>query len=114
MLVDAGWGNTVDVPCHVEEELQIVSSHLGVMDVGNPQFTAVVVVGSLHLAIDKARLCRRQPQIVVRTAPIAQMIVDTTTSRTLLLLGIRETCHVAVVVVTPHQRDVIGYAKSAL
>ena len=114
MLANSVWLNRVDVPCHVKEELQIVGCHLWVVDVDNPQLTAVVVIGCFHLRIRQAGLVRGQPHIVVRTPPVRQMIVDAATPAAFLLFGIREPCHVAVVVVAPHQCHVIGYLQSAL
>ena len=101
------WVYSVDVPRHIQEELQVVGSHLGVVDVDNPQTAAVMVVGRLHLRVDESRLRRRQPQIVVGTAPVREVVVDASPTLPLLLLGIAETRHIAIIVVTPHQRHVI-------
>ena len=106
--------NRVDVPRHIEEEFELVGGHLGVVDVGNPQSAAVVVVGGTHLGVDEAGLSGGEPEVVVRTAPIAEVVVDASPTLPLLLFGIGQTGEIAVVVVAPHERDVVGHAETAL
>ena len=52
--------------------------------------------------------------MVVRTAPVREVIVDAASPTPLLLLGIGQTGEVAVVVVTPHQGHVAGNTQTAL
>ena len=42
------------------------------------------------------------------------MIIDASPTLTFLLFGVGETRHMAIVVVTPHQRHVVGHLKTAL
>ena len=61
VVVDRRATHAVDVPGHVEEELQVVTGHLRVVDVDNPHLPHVVVVGRAHLVVDEARLHGGQP-----------------------------------------------------
>ena len=114
MLSDGLGPDAVDVPRHVKEQLQVVGGHLGVVDVGNPQPSGVMVVGRAHLVIDKAGLRGGQPEVVVGPSPVRQVVVDAGTALPLLLLRVRQARHVAVVVVAPHQHDVVRHAQAAL
>ena len=50
----------------VEEQLQVVSRDLGIVNIGYPEFADIVVVSLPHLIVDQPRLSRAQPQAVVR------------------------------------------------
>ena len=106
--------NTTDVPGHVEEQLQLVGGHLRVVDIGNPQPAAVMVVGGAHLFINEAGLRGAEPEVVVRSTPVAQVVIHASAAFSLLLLGIGQSRQVAVIVVAPHQRHVVGHAQPAL
>ncbi len=112
VLVEGGSIYAVDVPCHVEKQFEVVAGHLGVVHVHYPELAHIVVVGSAHLVVHQSRLCGCQPQIVVRTTPVAEVIVHATAAAALLLLGIGEAGHVAIVVVAPHQRHIVGHFQS--
>ena len=84
------------------------------MHIGYPQPAAVVVIGRLHLVIDESGLRGGEPEIVVRTPPVAQVIVDASPTPSLLLKAVGQARQVAVVVVAPHQRHVVGHAQAAL
>ena len=45
---------------------------------------------------------------------IREVVVDAGPTRPLLFLGVRDTLHVAVVVVGPHKCDVVGHAQSGI
>ena len=107
-------GDAVDVPCHVEEQLQLVARHLGVVHVSYPQAARVVVVGLPHLAVDESRLGGGQPQIVVRPPPVGKVVIHTGAALPLLFAGVGEVGDVAIVVVAPHQRDIVGHPQSFL
>ena len=104
----------IDVPCHIQKELQIVACHLQVMHIDNPHLPDMVVVSLAHLVVYQTGLRRRQPQIVMRTSPVAQMVIDTCPALSLLLSSIGEASHIAVVVITPHQRHIVRDAQSLL
>ena len=106
--------HAVDVPGHIEKELQIVACHLRIMHIHNPEFTNIVVIGLAHLIVYKSGLCCCQPKIVVWTSPIGEVIIHAATAKSLLLFGIRQSCHIAVIIVTPHQSNIIGNLKSLL
>ena len=57
MAEDGGGGDGVDVPCHVEKQLEVVGGGLKVVHVGYPQPSGVVVEGLPHLVADESRLC---------------------------------------------------------
>ncbi len=76
-----------DVPGHVKEQFEIISRYFRVVDVGYPQLPDIVVVGLPHLMVYQPGLCRTQPQAVMRTAGVAQVVVDTGPATARLLLG---------------------------
>ena len=80
--------DTVDVPSHIEEEFQVIARHLHIVHVGNPEFADMMIVSFTHLVIDETGLSRRQPEVVVRTSPVAEMIIDTSPTLSLLLADI--------------------------
>ena len=73
-----------------------------------------MVVGGLHLRIDQAGLSGRQPQVVMGTPPVAQVVINTTAATAPLLFTVAQAGHIAVVVVAPHQCHVVGNAQAAL
>ena len=88
MVTDSLCTDTVDVPSHIEEEFQVVACHLHIVHVGYPELAHIVVVGLAHLVVDKSGLGGGQPEVVVRTSPVAEMIIDTSPTLSLLLAGI--------------------------
>ena len=71
-----------------------------------------MVVGGLHLRIDKTGLRGGQPKVVVRTTPITQVIIDATTAKALLLFLVAKAGHIAVVVITPHEGHIVGHLQA--
>ena len=114
MVVELCGTHAIDVPRHIHEERQVVGRHLRIVNIHYPYILAVVVVGGLHLRVYQARLRRSEPQVVVRTAPVAQVIVYTTAARTLLLGLVAHASHISVVVVAPHQRNIVRHNESRL
>ena len=106
--------DAVDVPSHIQEEFQVVSSHLRIMHIDYPYFANVMVVCLLHFLVDQTRLHRGQPKMVVRSSPITQVVVDATTALAFLFLCIRQTSEIAVVVITPHQRHIIWHFQASI
>ena len=88
LLARGAGGEAFNIPRHIEKQFQVVGSHLRVVDVGNPQTATVVVVGSTHLGVDQSWLRRRQPQVVMGTPPVAEVVVDASPTLPLLLFGI--------------------------
>ena len=114
MVTERGAIDAIDVPRHIKEEFKVVAGHLHIMDIGNPQFTDIAVVSLAHLVVDESRLGSGEPQIIVRTSPIAEVVIDGSPTLTLLFTDAGIACHIAVVVIAPHQRHVIGYPESHL
>ena len=104
----------VDIPSHVQKQFQRIGSHLQLVYVDNPQSAHIVVVGGLHLVVDESWLRTTEPHIVERTAPIRQVVVDTATTAALLLFGIAQAGHIAVVVVAPRQHHIVGHLQAVL
>ena len=101
----------IDVPCHVEKQFKVVGGGLQFVYIGNPQPSRVVVVSLAHLVVDESRLRCREPQVVVRPAPVAQMVIHSCPTLSFLLQRVAQACHVAVVVVAPCQHHVVGHHK---
>lgn len=58
MLGEGGGGNTLAVPCHVHDELQLIGCTLGVVHIGDAGF-----VFRAHFLHDDARGAASQPQL---------------------------------------------------
>ena len=114
MLSKRRTADSVDVPSHVEEEFQVVGCHFRIVDIGNPKPSGIVVIRLTHLIVDKSGLCSREPEIIVRTPPIREMIIHSRTSAALLLAGIRETGDIPIVVIAPHQGDIVRHLEALL
>ena len=84
------------------------------MNVCNPYLSHVVVIGSTHLVIYQSWLHGCQPQMVVRTPPVAQVIIHAASAFAQLLVLFRQTCDISVVVVTPHQRNILRHFQPSL
>ena len=112
MIIERRAIHAINVPRHIEEKLEIVTCYLHIMDIHNPEFPNVMVVGLAHLIIDQSWLGSSQPKIVVRTTPIGEMIVDTTSTNSFLFFCIRQPSYVAVIVIAPHQRHVIRHLQT--
>ena len=80
---------------------------LDVADVQDPNLLRAAVVGALHFPVEQTGVVGRQPQIVLRNAPVRNVIVDARAARTLDLLLVGEVEQVAAVVVAPHERDIL-------
>ena len=106
--------HTVDVPSHIEKQFEVVTRHLRIMHIHNPELSDVVVIGLTHLIIYQSGLGGRQPEIVVWTPPIAQVIIHTAPTLSQLFFGIRQSRHIAIVIVAPHQRHIVGHFQSLL
>ena len=104
----------VKVPRHIEEQRQLIGSHLRVVDVGNPHAACSLLIGGRHLVVEQARLRGGEPQIVVWTSPVRQVVVDAVTTLAPLLQRVGQTREVAVVVVAPHEHHVVGHAYAVL
>ena len=114
MVIQGRGTDTLNIPSHIEEEFKVVARNLYVVHIRNPEFAHMVVVGFAHLVIDQTWLCGSQPEIVVRTPPVAEMIIDTTPTLSLLFTSIGETRHVAIVIIAPHQGDIVWHLQSHL
>ena len=79
------------------------------MDISYPQLASIVVVGCAHFVEDQARLSGGEPQMVVRSAPIAQMIVNACATATFLLFVVRKASEIAIVVVSPHKGNIVRH-----
>ena len=82
------------------------------MHIGNPQAACALVVGRRHLVVEQARLRGGEPEVVVRTSPVGQVVVDAVAARALLLQRVGQSCQVAVIVVAPHEHHVVGHAHA--
>ena len=101
----------VYVPCHVHEQLGLVFGRLDVAHVQNPHLADALVVCCLHLLVNKVRARSGKPQVVVRTPPIRDMVVNAVSARSGSFFFGREMGDVSVIVVTPHQGDVFGHLQ---
>ena len=102
------------VPGHVEEKFRLVFTGLDVAHVQYPYLLDAAVVGGGHLVEEQMGREGAQPQVVVRPAPVAHMIVDAVAAATLPFGCGGKVAYVAVVVVAPHQAHVVGHLKAGV
>ena len=114
MVTERGAIDAIDVPRHIKEEFKVVAGHLHIMDIGNPQFTDIAVVSLAHLVVDESRLSCGEPQIIMRTSPIAEVVIDGSPTLTLLFTDTGIARHIAIVVIAPHQRYIVRHPESHL
>ena len=80
--------DAVDVPGHIEEKFKIVACHFRIVYIHYPQSAHVVVVSLAHLVVNQSGLCGGKPEIIVRTAPVRKVIVNSASATSFLLAGI--------------------------
>ena len=98
----------VDIPSHRQKEVDRELARLDVAGVQQPYAVGRRIVGLAQLFIHQRRRGGVHPQVVVRTAQIGRVVVDTRTSGALLFRGTAQALHVAVIVVGPDDRHVVG------
>ena len=98
----------VDVPGHRQEEIDREFARLDVAGVQQPYAVGRRIVGFAQLLVHQRRRGGVHPQVVVRTAQVGRVVVDARTSGAFLLRGAAQAFHVAVVVVGPDDRHVVG------
>ena len=104
----------VDIPGHVHEGLDAEFHGFDVAHVEQPVTVCPVVVGLLQFLVHQHRRRCVEPQIVMRSPKITQVVIDACPTLALLLFGIRHTLHIAVVVIDPDDGDIIGHLKAVL
>ena len=60
--------DSIDIPGHVHEKLDLIFGWLDVADVQDPHLSDTLVVGELHLLPHQIGVERAEPKIVVRAA----------------------------------------------
>ncbi len=99
---------------HVEEELGQVLARLDIADIDDPQPPRVVLVGLVHLLPHQGGMGVGQPQVRHGITPVRDVVVDARPARALALLGVAQPADIAVVVVRPIQRDVVGHLQAGI
>ena len=102
----------VDVPGHRQEEIDRKFTRLDIAGVQQPYAVGRRVVGFAQLLVHQRRRGGVHPEVIVRTAQVGRMIVDARTPGTFLLRGTAQAFHVAVVVVGPDDRHIVGELQS--
>ena len=101
-------------PCHVHKEFCLILARLDVAHVQYPYLPDAAVVGRRHLLVEQGGRECAQPQVVVRTAPIAHVIVDAVAALAPPFGLGREVTDVAIVVVAPHQAHIFGHLQTGI
>ncbi len=104
----------VGVEGQVEEILGEEFEGLDVADIGDPHLARLHVPGALHLFVDQGGMGGAQPQIVVRPAPVGEVIIDAGAARPPGLFGGGEATDIAVIVVRPHQGNVVRHFQAGV
>ena len=104
----------VDVPGQVHAELQLLFGRLDVAHVDNPLVADALVVCLAELVAAERGRDGAEPQIGVGRAPVGEVIVYGVAARARLLGGRRHLPDVAMIVVHPHQRHVVGHLQTGV
>ena len=104
---------SVKVPCHVEECLHGKLHGLYVAYVKQPIAVGTCVVSLFQLLIHQHGGGGVEPQIIMRSAEIGHMIVDSGTAFAKPVGGVAQHLDVAVVVIGPYESHVVGDFQSA-
>ena len=99
---------SVNVPSQVHAELQFHFCRFDVPHVNHPQRTDALVVGSRKFIAHERRGVGGNPQIVLGRTPVRHVVIDPVAAATRLLGRVRQLAYVAVVVVHPAKRHVLG------
>ena len=105
---------SVDVPSQLHAELKLRLGRLYVAYVDYPLGVHAVPVALCQLITNERRRYARQPEIGRRSAEIGQMIVYSVASAARLLGVGRQLAYVAMVVVHPQERHVVGHLQSGV
>ena len=112
MLLHAHIVHLVDVPSHVHEKFYLILCRLDVAHIEDPDLLDALVIGELHLLVKQGWAERAEPKIVVRTPPIGNVVIDAIASLSSCLSLGGEMTDIAIVVVTPHQADVLWHLQA--
>ena len=112
--VNVGVGNVyrIYIPRKVESELSLIFYWLYVANVEHPHVLAVHRISLRQLIGNECGRSAAEPKVVLRHAPVRQVVIHATAALAPLLFGCGELAHVAVVVVGPDQRNIIGQTHS--
>ena len=106
--------DAVHVPRHIQEEFYLILSRLDVAHVQNPELLDALVPSHRHLLIHERWREGAEPEVIVRTAPIAHVVVDAVATLAGTLCGSREVAHHAIIVVTPYQAHVLRHLQACM
>src|SRR5690606_13543017 len=109
MLSYAHGVHAIDIPSHVQKELCLIFAGFDIAHIDDPYLTHVMLVSHLHLLGDQRRTHRGEPEIIMRPAPIGNMVIYAVASDPLFLFRIWEMGDISIIIVTPHQRCTIGH-----
>ena len=104
----------LDVPGHVHHQFNLVFDGFDVAYVENPNLLDALVVGGVHLVVEQGGREGAQPEIVMGAPPVRYVVVDTVASRTCTFSLGREMANITIIVVRPHQTDVIGHLQAGM
>ena len=106
--------DAVDIPGEVKKQFEVITCHLRIMHIGYPYLPDIMVVSLSHLVVDESRLSGGEPEMVVWPSPIAEVVIHSCPTLALLFLRFAHAGDVTVVVVAPHQGDIIRHFESFL
>ena len=105
---------STDVPCQIHGKRDFLLCRFDVAHVEHPDVSGPKGVGLGQFGGDKRRRQRTEPDPAGRVAVVGQVIVNACTPSALLLLRIAQVAAIAVFVVRPQQRYIIGNLQSVV
>ena len=103
-----------EVPSHVEEQADAQLHRLDVAHVEQPVAVAARAVGLLQLLVHQHGRRGAKPKVVVRAAQIREVVIHARPAAALLFFRVAKPFQVAVIVIRPHQRDLVRHGQPAL
>ena len=104
----------IHVPCHVEELLHFHLHRFYVTNIQEPIAIGSCIESLFQFLIHEHWRCARNPQIVMRSAKITQMVVHARCTAALSLIVIAHTLHVSIIVIRPHKGDVFRHFQTCI
>ena len=106
---DSNFIHFIDVPRHIQEKFYLIFRRFDITHIQHPHLLNATVVSQLHLLMEQIRAESSQPKIIVRTAPVRYIVINTVASFAGTPFRCREVTDIPVIIITPDQRYIIRH-----
>ena len=114
MRADCQLAHTLQIPGHVHKQRYLILQRLDITDIQHPHALRAVVESLTELLEHQEGAGSAEPQVVVGATPVGGMVIDAVAA-TATLFGIGgEMADVAIVVIGPEKRDIVGHLQAGV